>query len=199
MTTTETPLQTLKGVKELEKTRGAVAWFKMTREVAGKTGVRLERLADKGHKAKKMVDYKDGLAVLNAWDQDCKDLAKIEGQSISELTRRTTLKHIIPADLMRDLERDSSLKKWETSWAFVLEQVPLRKDWKPSAKKGINVMDVVVVEAAGAEGDESLCRPCEGGGDEDLSTFKGGGKGVFNGYCSWCSKWGHMRPRAAGL
>ena len=27
------------------------------------------------------------------------------------------------------------------------------------------------------------CPPCEG---EDLDTLKGGGKGVFNGYCGYC-------------
>ena len=122
--TSDTSLQTLKGVKEHEGVRGTLAWHKMTREVAGKTGVRSERLADKVHKPKKMTSYVDGLALPNAWDQDCKELAKIEGQALSEFTKRTTLKGMIPPDLMQDLERDSSLKKWSTAWAFVLEQVP---------------------------------------------------------------------------
>ena len=103
LTTVDTPLQTCKGVKELDLVRGALAWFRMTREVAGKTGVRLERLADKVHKPKKMTAYADGLRILQAWEQDCKDLAKIEGQDISKPTKRTTLNNMLPADLHRDL------------------------------------------------------------------------------------------------
>ena len=97
LTTEDTALQTCKSVKEKEQVRGAVSWFRLTREVAGKTGVRLERLADKVHKPKKMVGYSDGIRLLTAWDQDCRELAKIEGQEISELTKRTTLKEHDPS------------------------------------------------------------------------------------------------------
>ena len=34
-------------------------WWQMTREVAGKTGVRLERLSDKVHHPKKVTAYAD--------------------------------------------------------------------------------------------------------------------------------------------
>ena len=52
---------------------------------------------------------------------------------------------MVPADLVRDLERDRTLKTWQDSWKFVLEQVPLRKEWK-SKKKGADDMDVDVAE-----------------------------------------------------
>ena len=42
---------------------------------------------------------------------------------------------------MRDLEKDKDLKKWDAAWAYVVEQVPLRKDWKPATKKGVNILD----------------------------------------------------------
>ena len=43
---TDTPLQTVKNLREYTGVRGCKAWHQVTREVAGRTGVRLERLAD---------------------------------------------------------------------------------------------------------------------------------------------------------
>ena len=77
--TTDDPLQITKGVKDAYAIRGAVAWHKITREVAGRTGARLERLADKVHHPKKITSYGDALAMVNKWDLNCKELAKIEG------------------------------------------------------------------------------------------------------------------------
>ena len=192
----ETPLQTVKNVREDTGIRGCKAWYAITREVAGRSGVRLERLADRVHHPKPITQYKDGMAQLAKWDNDMKELAKIEGQGISELTKRTTLKSMLPQDLLRDLERDRTLKPWGEAWKFVQEQIPLRKDWKLSAagkKLGANDMDVDLAEdakeAEAAEGTE--CQPCDGG---DLDTLKGGGRtGPFQGYCSYCWAWGHMR------
>ena len=173
MKVTDTPLQILKAVKEMEGVRGAVAWHRMTREVAGRPGVRLERLADKAHSPKAITSYASALTQLRAWEQDCKDLAKIEGQEMAELTKRTTLKRMLPADLVRDLERDNSLKQWSTRWAFVLEQVPLRQDWKPATKKGINDMDIDLAEQTpGGTVDVPLCAPFEG--ESDLKHVEGG-------------------------
>ena len=104
------PLQSLKGAKDKIGCRGSVAWHRVTREVAGKSGVRLERLSDKAHYQKKIESYADALQQLRSWEQDVKDLAKIEGQAMADLTKRTTLKRMIPADLVRDLERDKTLK-----------------------------------------------------------------------------------------
>ena len=104
------PLQITKGEKENYGNRGASAWHKITREVAGQTGTRLERLADKVHHPKKIDSYADALAAVNKWKLNCAELAKIEGQQISDITKRTTLKGMIPTDLARDLEKDKSLK-----------------------------------------------------------------------------------------
>ena len=123
----------------------------MTREVAGKTGVRFERLSDKVHHPTKIAAYQNAKSLLKDWDQNCQDLAKVEGQSISELTKRTILKGMVPQDLVRDLERDSTFKTFAAAWKFVLEQVPLRKEWeKQPGKKGANDVDVDL-----AEGDEA--------------------------------------------
>ena len=46
----------------------------------------------------------------------------------------------MPSDLQRDLERDRSIKTWPETWNFILEQVQLRKEWKP--KKNDDAMDV---------------------------------------------------------
>ena len=107
------------------------------------------------------------------------ELAKIEGQELSDFTKRIILKKMLPEDLREDLEKDKSLKTWEEAWKYVLEQVPLRKDWKTSSKKGRNDMDVDMAEKEQETDDgEVVCRPCGGqGGDDELNTMKGGGNG----------------------
>ena len=124
-----TPLQTVRNQRENYGVRGQGAWYKLTREVAGKTGVRLERLADLVHNPKPITSYKDALAMLEKWESQRLELEKLEEQSLSDLTKRTLLKKMLPPDLIRDVERDRSLKTWEEAWKFVLEQVPLRKEW----------------------------------------------------------------------
>ena len=94
------------------------------------------------HHPKKIIGYGDALAQINKWDLNCKELAKIEGQHISDITKRTTLKGMIPEDLAKDLEKDKSLKDWKWCWEFVVEQIPLRKEWRPQKKKGNYDMDV---------------------------------------------------------
>ena len=183
-----TPLQTVKNLREAVGVRGCRSWWQITREVAGKSGVRFERLSDRVHHPKPCASYKDALEKLTAWDNDVKELAKLEGQGLSETTKRTVLKGMVPSDLVRDLERDRTLKTWQDAWRFVLEQVPLRKEWK-NKKKGVDDMDVDVAEEDKAE-EDVVCKPCEEG---DLATLKGGGKGQFQGYCSYCWKWGHKK------
>ena len=188
---TDTPLQTVKNAREDTGIRGCRSWYAITREVAGKSGVRLERLADRVHHPKPILTYKEGLARLTEWENDLKDLAKIEGQQVSEITKRTILKAMIPADFARDLERDRALKPWDEAWKFVLEQMPLRKEWKGSTKKsrGPDDMDVDVAEETKDEpGDDPMCAPCDG----ELDTLKGGAR-PFQGYCSHCWIWGHMK------
>ena len=147
------PLQISKGEKENYAFRGAAAWHRITREVAGKTGTRLERLADKVHHPKKVESYADALAAVNKWKLNCAELAKIEGQQISDITKRTTLKGMIPTDLAHDLEKDKSLKDWTKAWNFVIEQIPLRKEWRPLKKKDKDDMDLSMAEE-GASGDQ---------------------------------------------
>lgn len=190
-------LGTVKNVRECKGYRGSLAWYRLTRDVASKSGVRLERLADKVHHPKPITSYATAEAELRAWDTMVKELAKMEGQQISDLTKRTTLKKMVPADLVRDLERDRSLKTWEQAWNFVLEQVPLRKHWPTSTKKkGPNDMDIDAAEEENKSEDEdkTKCPPCNGSGsDQDLDTLKGNGSNVFQGYCGWCNRWGHKR------
>ena len=110
--TTSTALQTVKNLRDHEGVRGCKAWYQITREVAGRSGVRLERLADRVHHPKPMSSYKEAMARLIEWENDCKELAKLEKQPLSDLTKRTTLRAMLPPDLLRDLEQDSSLKPW---------------------------------------------------------------------------------------
>ena len=199
--TTGSALQTVKNKREQHGTRGSNSWHKLTREVAGKSGVRLERLADLVHHPKAITTYKDALSQLEVWDNNRQELEKLEGQALSDLTKRTTLKAMIPPDLVRDLERDRGLKTWEEAWKFVLEQAPLRKDWVKT-KKGRDDMDVDMAEKSSEE-PVWECPECEAA-EQDALTLKGGGKGgagkgTFEGYCGHCWIWGHKRSECRKL
>ena len=159
MLCTRTAFQTVKNQQKYTGVRGANSWWRLTREVAGKTGVRLERLADKVHNPR-VFAYKDGLAALQKWEHDLRELAKIEQQELSDLTKRTTLKKMLPEDLQHDFEKDKSLKTWEEAWQYVLEQVPLRKDWKVVAKRGKNDMDVDITENYSPERVAKMAKKC---------------------------------------
>ena len=189
-----TALQTVMNVVDNHDLRGAQAWHRLTRDATGKTGARLKRLADKVHRPAKITTYHDALSQLTEWDNALKELAKIEGQGLSELTKITTLTHILPTDLQRAVESDKSLKNFSDAWNYVMEQIEVRKHWtKPSGKKDPNAMDLDAAEQEEPQKDEEgpgSCTPC----DEPLDTLKGGGKGgVFQGYCGYCNAWGHKR------
>ena len=195
---TDSALASVKNVREEYGVRGAKAYWKITREVASKSGVRLERLADIVHHPKQ-IDYAKGKQMLDHWEAKRKELEKIEGQPLSDLTKRTTLKKMLPADLLRDLERDRTLKDWSSAWNFVMEQIPLRKDW--SKKQAGHAMDLDAMEQEKGEGfnwdderwrDSPGCAPCDDA-EQGLDTLKGGGKGgkagQFQGNCSFCGAW----------
>ena len=179
-------LQTVMNVAEAHNVRGVQSWYRMTREASGKTGARLKRLSDKVHRPKQITDYKSALVQLTAWDTSLKELVKVEGQGLSELTKITTLSNMVPEDLMRDIDKDKNLTKFEDIWNYVTEQVEVRKHWSTQKKRDPNAMDVDMAEKD--ETDENLeCQPC----DQELDTLKGGGNQVF--YCGYCNIWGHKR------
>ena len=193
MVTEGNALQTVMNVAETYDLRGAMAWHRLTRDATGKTGARLKRLADAVHRPKEISRYSDAPNQLNVWETNVKELVKIEGQQLSELTKITILTHMVPLDLSRDIEKDKALKTFRDIWTYVMEQIEVRRHWKAERKKDPNAMDIDA-----AEKDEPIpsddnpmnCPPCEG---EDLDTLKGGGKGVFNRYCGYCQAWGHKR------
>ena len=195
---TDDALQVVKNLREEGPTRGFRAWYQLTREVAGKSGVRLEKLSDRVHHPKPMKGYHEGLAVLAKWKEDLRELAKIEGQNLSGLTKRTALKSMLPEELQHDLEKDRSLKTFESAWKYAQEQIPIRKDWKKNMRRGKDDMDVDAAEAVEPEthydgGDGTGGGRGEAGEEGDLNTIKGAGKGQFQGYCGFCYGWGHKR------
>lgn len=205
---TDSALASVKNVREEYGVRGTKAFWKITREVASKSGVRLERLADIVHYPKQITDYKMGKQMLERWEAKRKELEKIGGQPLSDLTKRTTPKKMLPPDLLRDLERDRTLKSWQDAWNFVLEQIPLMRDW--SKKQFGHAMDLDAVEQqpdAGSTEDDwpALCGPCEGQ-DQRLDTLKGGGKGgpgaagasgKFDGNGSYCYIYIYIKTQTA--
>ena len=194
MITEGAALQIVMNVSENYDLRGAQAWYRMTRESAGKTGARLKRLADAVHRPKSIDSYSEAKAQLTSWDTNLKELSKIESQDLSDLTKTTILIHMVPIDLSRAIEADKALKTFEEIWAYVMEQIEVRKHWaKNPKKKDPNGMDLDAAEAeepAPKDYEEPGCHPCSEG---DLDTLKGAGKGQFQGYCGYCNIWGHKR------
>ena len=194
---TDDALQVVKNLREEGPTRGFRAWYQLTREVASKSGVRLEKLSDKVHHPKPMKNLHEGLAVLARWKEDLRELTKIQGQPLAEITMRTSMKSMLPEELQHDLEKDSRYKTFAASWKFVQEQIPIRRDWKKNQRRGKDDMDV---DAAEAEEPNTLAdQPGEGqdvpAEEGDLNSMKGSGKGQgqFQGYCGYCNLWGHKR------
>ena len=163
MKTDASALQIVKNMNSDTPVRGCRAWFRMTRDVAGRTGSRLAKLLRKAHYPKKIASYATALSDLMTWDTDVKELEKIEARAMSDFTKCTTCKSMVMDDLLRDIERDATLKTFTDAWNFVLAQIPLRKQW--SAKnRGPNDMDVDVAE------DEVSPRTGDVGGTAMVST-----------------------------
>ena len=174
-------LQVVKKLREQPDVRGFKAWHQLTREVASKSGVRLERLSDRVHHPKPMKGYADGLAALAKWTEDVRELEKM-GQTVAEITKRTALKSILPVDLQHDMEKDSALKTFASSWKYALEQIPIRKEWKQ--RRGKDDMDVDAAEAEEPEASAEY-RDAQAPGDQEdpeANVMKGGGKGQFQGF-----------------
>ena len=78
------PLQTLKFLRETHGTRSANSWYQLTREVARKSGVRLEALADRVHHPKPSQSYHTIVAVLECREADRHELQKMEEHALSD-------------------------------------------------------------------------------------------------------------------
>ena len=61
---TGTALGSVKLMREERGTRGSNSWFRLTRDVAGKSGSRLEHLADKVHHQKPFSSWHTAMSVL---------------------------------------------------------------------------------------------------------------------------------------
>ena len=196
MKTDASALQIVKNVKSDTPVRGCRAWFRMTRDVAGRTGSRLAKQLRKAHYPNNIASNATALSDLMTWDTDVKESENIEARAMSDFTKFTTLKSMVMDDLLRVIERDATLKTFADAWNFVLAQIPLRKQWS-AKKRGPNDMDVDVAEDEDKPKDKETaeeqqwCQPCNGS-EGDLFTMKG--QGGFNGYCSFCWAWGHKRP-----
>ena len=174
--------------------RGMQSWWKLSREVAGKTGARLEGLADRVAYPKALSSWHTAEAELNRWEQDRREMEKLEGQGLSELNKKTILKRLLGTlgkELGRELERSKELKPFDKAIEYVYEQIPLLRASAPKNTRGKNDMEVDAMEAEQKETDEK--EPA----DEELDTLKGGGKGgsgskYFDGACNWCGIWGHQ-------
>ena len=137
-----------------------------------------------------MKNYSDAIALIEKWEADCIELRKIEDQDLTDKTKRMVLKKMMPIELQKDIERGCTLLIYSQVYTSVIQQIPLRRDRQQagSGKKGKN--DDQEVD----ELDENVEEKKEDEEDEHtLDTMKGSGKGLFQGNCTHCGKWGHRK------
>ena len=190
-------LGTVQLMSDAEGVRGMQSWFKLTREVAGKTGARLEGLADRVAYPKPLSSWQTAEAELNKWEHERREMEKLEGQRLSELNKKTILRRLLGTlgkELNRELERDKSLKPFNRAIEYVYEQIPLLRASAPKKVRGKDDMEVDAMEAEAAATEKE--KPEEAA--DDLDTLKGGGKGsggskYFDGACNWCWVWSHQK------
>ena len=97
---------------------------------------------------------------------------------MAAFTKLTSLLNMIPLGLRRHIEKDASLRDYQKAYDYVIEQIPLHKNWNPT--KGEDDMDIGAAEVEEPADDEPACIPCPTGNeDADLDTMKGG---AFQGY-----------------
>ena len=87
-------LTTVKNVRETHGCRGSLAWHRITRDVAGKSGHRLERLLDRVHHPPKISTYANAEQMLMNWQAACIDLEKLEKQLLKVETK-VLLLHLV--------------------------------------------------------------------------------------------------------
>ena len=83
-----------------------------------------------------------------------KELEQLTKQETAEITKWQTLKDMLSEDLLRDVEKDPTLTKFDAAKKYVLSQLPLRKEWsKPGVGKKKNADDMDIGAAENADGD----------------------------------------------
>ena len=89
--------------------------------MAGKSGTRILKLSEKAHSPKPIQNYKDAQVILNQWETDLKDFAKLVGQDLAPLTKMNTVLNMVPVGLRRELEKDKKYQSFDEAWKYVLE------------------------------------------------------------------------------
>ena len=145
----------IKNLKDEKGTRGANAWFKITREVAGKSGARLEHLTDRTIHPKAAKSYIDAMMCIEKWEADRRELEKHEGRDLTCQVKRGILKTIMPLELQKDIERDMTLTTFEKVLEYCSKQIPVRKERLTTTKKSSDDMDVDALDAVPGEEEEN--------------------------------------------
>ena len=89
---------------------------------------RLENLTELALNPKGVKNYSDAIALIEKWEFDCNELKKIEEQDLTDKTKRSVLKKMMPIELQKDIERDSNLTSYTQVYAYIIQQIPLRRD-----------------------------------------------------------------------
>ena len=83
-----THLQIIRNLTSRRGLRGGLAWHKMTRDVAAKTGARLEHLIELALNPKTPKNYQEAMGCIEVWESHQLELKKIDNQDLTGLTKR---------------------------------------------------------------------------------------------------------------
>ena len=225
---------------------GFALWWKLGAECNANSTQRVQALIDKINHPSRAKKYADVLSAIDDWEAAVKTYEDLRNTKIMEDMKIAALRQIVPADIDRDIYRDFSDRTYEDTLNYIMKQVGIRKEMKPTT--GVVPMDVDALVAAmnldkeqevsakkmlqslmsysgydqepdardqpteekNYEEEHWQCPPCgqeDSGGNPLLSMLnntlnslkgqKGGksfGKGKgFQGNCSHCGKYGHMK------
>ena len=195
--------------------RGALSWFKLSRDCKGKGRAREEELRELVvTDFPKSATYAEALKNLETWETNLREFEVLRGESMSDFDKVVTIKDMMPADIRRDV---AALEKtgYGEVYAYVSRQIALRREEerRHSRKKTGGPLGALDGEHEGEqEVDPALSFQKAGRNPGGKAAGKGApgtgassgaagpGKGaaeVFNGECHHCKvfapakAWGH--------
>ena len=127
------PLMQIKNLQEEGLTRGVNSWFKISREFAGKSRARMQRLTRLVNHPVAAKTFQDAQQCLDKWENDLREFGKLGGQ-VDEFSKIMILSDMVPTELSRDVQAQPSLTTYEAAYKYITDQIPTRKDKAPAKR-----------------------------------------------------------------
>ena len=134
---------------------GFLGWWKLGFECTALTVQKMQALTSAVFKPKRCRRYADVTAAVDEWELVIKKFEDAEETKVSSHMRMLGIKQIVPEELEKDIERSSTLGKYEDVKAYVMEQVTIRKDRKNVESSGpVEMLNKIVPKVLAMMGKE---------------------------------------------